>query len=45
MARLARVFTGSMDLVNSLDAIRFEWSGDRNVKLRIRDITLTFSTG
>jgi hypothetical protein len=28
-----------------LEAIRFEWTSDRNVRLKIGDTTLAFSTG
>ncbi|TFY53289.1 hypothetical protein EVJ58_g9531 [Rhodofomes roseus] len=33
-----------MSLTATLDNIRFEWVGDRSVKLKIRESTLTFST-
>jgi WD40 repeat protein len=42
--------TNSLSLANitqtrMLEAIRFEWTADRSVKLKISDTTLTFSTG
>ena len=33
-----------MSLAATLDNVRFEWAGDRSVKLKIRESTLTFST-
>ncbi|KZT64172.1 WD40 repeat-like protein [Daedalea quercina L-15889] len=33
-----------MSLAATLENVRFEWAGDRSVKLKIRDSTLTFST-
>ena len=33
-----------MSLAATLDSVHFEWVGDRSVKLKIRESTLTFST-
>ncbi|OSC98008.1 WD40 repeat-like protein [Trametes coccinea BRFM310] len=33
-----------MSIEDTLVNVQFEWTGDRNVKLKIRDTTLTFST-
>lgn len=33
-----------MTLEESLENVRFEWTAERSVQLRIRDVTLTFST-
>ena len=33
-----------MTLADTLEHIRFEWTAERSVQLRIRDVTLTFST-
>ncbi|KAH9922915.1 WD40 repeat-like protein [Fomitopsis serialis] len=33
-----------MSLAATLENVRFEWAGDRSVKLKIRESTLTFST-
>ncbi|KAJ4468166.1 hypothetical protein J3R30DRAFT_3715082 [Lentinula aciculospora] len=35
---------GNMSLAETLQFVRFEWTADRSVKLKIRDSTLTFST-
>ena len=35
---------GIMTLVETLEFVKFEWNGDRNVKVKIRNATLTFST-
>lgn len=36
--------TGIMSLVETLELVKFEWNGDRSVKVKIRNATLTFST-
>lgn len=33
-----------MSLEDTLTDVRFEWAGERSVKLMIKDSTLTFST-
>lgn len=33
-----------MTVAETLELIKFEWVGDRSVKLMIRNATLTFST-
>jgi hypothetical protein len=33
-----------MTLEETLENLRFEWTAERSVQLRIRDVTLTFST-
>ena len=36
--------TAHMSLEDTLGEVRFEWAGDRSVRLMIKDPTLTFST-
>jgi hypothetical protein len=36
--------SGHMTLATSFDQVRFEWSANRSVQLKIRDTILTFST-
>ncbi|KAI9066035.1 WD40 repeat-like protein [Trametes sanguinea] len=36
--------SAQMSIEDTLVNVQFEWTGDRNVKLKIRDTTLTFST-
>lgn len=33
-----------MTIAETLERVRFEWTADRSVKLKIRDSILTFST-
>jgi hypothetical protein len=33
-----------MTLEESLEHVQFEWTAERSVQLKIRDVTLTFST-
>lgn len=33
-----------MTVAGTLDSVRFEWTADRNVKLKIRESVLAFST-
>jgi hypothetical protein len=33
-----------MTLQETLENLRFEWTAERSVQLKIRDVTLTFST-
>ncbi|KAJ8081077.1 hypothetical protein PM082_017918 [Marasmius tenuissimus] len=35
---------GSMEIADTLELVRFEWTADRSVKLRIRSSVLSFST-
>ncbi|KAJ3733629.1 hypothetical protein DFJ43DRAFT_1117017 [Lentinula guzmanii] len=35
---------GNMNIAETLEFVRFEWTADRSVKLKIRDSILTFST-
>ena len=34
---------GNMPIGATLEHVKFEWTGDRSVKLMIRSVTLTFS--
>lgn len=36
--------TAMMSIEDTLDAVRFEWAAERSVRLKIRGVTLTFST-
>lgn len=33
-----------MSLEETFEHVHFEWTADRSVQLKIRDVTLTFST-
>lgn len=33
-----------MTIEDTLSAVRVEWAAERSVRLRIREVTLTFST-
>ncbi len=41
---LMRLVVGVMTILETLEHVRFEWVSDRSVKLKIREVTLTFST-
>lgn len=36
--------TGKMTVSEAMQGVKFEWTAERSVKLKIRDSTLTFST-
>ena len=40
----SQISSANMSVAGTLEFVRFEWTAERSVKLKIRDSTLTFST-
>jgi len=36
--------TGDLNVQGVMEGVRFEWIGDRSVKLKVRESIMTFST-